>query len=96
MRSENPGRQRSGGSFVAKSSDIREVFETLRIADESPFNGAEFHSLGGFVMTTLGYVPKEGERFEAFGYLFEVIDMDNNRIDKVLVTQVAEQKAVGE
>jgi CBS domain containing-hemolysin-like protein len=47
-------------------------------------------------MTTLGYVPKEGERFEAFGYLFEVIDMDNNRIDKVLVTQVAEQKAVGE
>jgi putative hemolysin len=89
-------RREDGSYLVDASSDIREVFETLRIADESPFNGAEFHSLGGFVMTTLGYVPKEGERFEAFGYLFEVIDMDNNRIDKVLVTQVAEQKAVGE
>jgi putative hemolysin len=88
--------KREDGSFlVDASSDVHEVFETLGIADESPFSGAEFHSLGGFVMTTLGYVPREGERFEAFGYLFEVIDMDNNRIDKVLVTHASERKAVG-
>lgn len=88
--------RREDGSFlVDASSDVREIFETLGIADESPFNGAEFHSLGGFVMTTLGYVPKEGERFEAFGYSFEVVDMDNNRIDKVLVSQVQERKIAG-
>jgi putative hemolysin len=69
--------QREDGSYlVDASSDVREVFEELGIADESPFNGAEFHSVGGFVMTTLGYVPKEGERFEALGYVFEVVDMD--------------------
>jgi putative hemolysin len=80
--------QREDGSYlVDASSDVREVFEVLGIADESPFNGAEFHSVGGYVMTTLGFVPKEGERFEAFGYSFEVVDMDNNRIDKVLVSR---------
>lgn len=88
--------QRDDGSYlVDASSDVRELFETLGIADESPFNGAEFHSLGGFVMTTLGYVPKEGAHFDAFGYSFEVVDMDHNRIDKVLVTQLAERKAAG-
>jgi putative hemolysin len=85
--------QRDDGSYlVDASSDVREVFESLAIADDSPFIGAEFHSLGGYVMTTLGYVPSEGARFEAFGYSFEVVDMDNNRIDKVLVSHVAERK----
>lgn len=81
-------RREDGSYLVDAGSDVREVFEFLGIADETPFNGAEFHSLGGFVMTTLGYVPKEGERFEAFGYSFEVVDMDNNRIDKVIVSRM--------
>jgi putative hemolysin len=88
--------EREDGSFLVDAgSDVREVFETLGIADESPFNGAEFHSVGGYIMTTLGYVPREGERFEAFGYSFEVIDMDNKRIDKVLVSPLPQQQVVG-
>ena len=88
--------EREDGSFlVDASSDVREVFEILGIADESPFTGAEFHSLGGFVMTTLGYVPQEGERFDALGYTFEVVDMDNKRIDKVLVSRIAQRRVVG-
>jgi putative hemolysin len=46
-------------------------------------------------MTTLGYVPKEGERFDAFGYSFEVVDMDNNRIDKVIVSRIEPLEAAG-
>ena len=88
--------EREDGSFLVDAgSDVREVFEVLGIADESPFNGAEFHSVGGFVMTTLGYVPKEGERFDALGYTFEVIDMDGKRIDKVLATRSVQRKVVG-
>lgn len=88
--------EREDGSFLVDAgSDVREVFENLGIADESPFNGAEFHSVGGYIMTTLGYVPREGERFEAFGYSFEVIDMDNKRIDKVLVSPLQQRRVVG-
>jgi len=41
--------------------------------------------LAGYVVKTLGRVPKEGETFEAQGYVFEVLDMDRHRVDKVLV-----------
>ena len=30
-------------------------------------------------------MPREGETFEAQGYVFEVLDMDRHRVDKVLV-----------
>ena len=51
--------------------------------------GGELHSgyqtLAGYVVKQLGHVPKEGETFEAQGYVFEVLDMDRHRVDKVLV-----------
>lgn len=46
----------------------------------------EYQTLAGFVVKTLGHVPKEGETFEAQGYVFEALDMDRPRVDKVLVS----------
>ena len=83
-----------GTLLVDAGTDVQELFEVLGLSDELPFSSGEFHSLGGFIMTTLGYVPREGERFDAHGFTFEVIDMDNNRIDKVLVAPLIERKAV--
>jgi putative hemolysin len=45
----------------------------------------QFQTLAGFVVTTFGHVPKEGETFETQGYVFEVLDMDRHRVDKILV-----------
>ena len=39
-------------------------------------------------MKLLGRVPKLGDRFTSDGYRFEVIDMDRNRVDKLLITRV--------
>lgn len=88
--------ERADGSLlVDAATDVQELFERLGIVEELPFSSGEFHSLGGFVMTTLGSVPGEGVRFDAHGYTFEVVDMDFNRIDKVLVSrQVESRKAV--
>lgn len=46
---------------------------------------SDYQTLAGYVVKQLGHVPKEGETFEAQGYLFEVLDMDRHRVDKVLV-----------
>lgn len=46
-------------------------------------------TLGGFVMSMLGRVPQVADFFEIAGCRFEVIDMDKNRVDKVLVTRIA-------
>lgn len=46
---------------------------------------SEYQTLAGFIVKQLGHVPHEGETFEAQGYIFEVLDMDRHRVDKVLV-----------
>ncbi len=38
------------------------------------------------VMADLGRVPAVGDSFEWEGWRFEVVDMDRNRVDKVLAT----------
>lgn len=47
----------------------------------------EFHTIGGYVMHELGRVPKTGDTFTIENYLFEVVDMDGNRVDKIILTQ---------
>jgi putative hemolysin len=44
-----------------------------------------YQTVGGFVVTRLGHIPIAGESFEWEGQRFEVVDMDGNRVDKVLV-----------
>jgi len=44
--------------------------------------------VGGFAMHHLGHIPRSGERFETDGLHVEILDMDGNRVDKVLVTVV--------
>lgn len=47
-----------------------------------------FHTVAGFILTNANTLPKAGDRFE-FGPLhFEIVDMDGQRIDKVLITSV--------
>jgi putative hemolysin len=44
-----------------------------------------YQTLGGFVVMHLGRIPNAADYFEWGGYRFEVMDMDGNRVDKVLV-----------
>lgn len=83
-----------GSLLVDSSMDVEDLFELLGLRTSRDPSSGEFHSLGGFIMTSLGHVPAEGESFESFGHRFEVVDMDGNRIDKVLVSVVAAKRAV--
>ena len=46
-------------------------------------------SLGAYVQTRLGRLPREGEWVEWCGWRLEVADMDRHRVDKVLLTRRA-------
>ena len=90
--------QREDGSWLLEGlMPIYEVKERLGIRSLPRENDGTYTTLGGFVMTSLGRIPKAGDRFEADGRAYEVVDMDNNRVDKVLVSElppieVAEEK----
>ena len=47
-----------------------------------------YHTLGGLAMASLGRVPRTGDVFERGRFRFEVMDMDGNRVDRVLATRV--------
>lgn len=85
-----------GSWLVDASSDIENLFEVLGLDGDLNKDRGTFHSVGGFVMTSLGHIPKEGDLFTYSGFRFEVIDMDGKRIDKVLVSLVEPKAAVGE
>ncbi|BEU87914.1 hemolysin family protein [Selenomonas sp. TAMA-11512] len=47
---------------------------------------AHFQTMGGFLTSYFGYIPKVGEKCTWRNFDFEIIDMDRARIDKVIVT----------
>jgi putative hemolysin len=45
----------------------------------------DFHTLAGLVVAQLGHIPKVGESLDAWGLRVEVVDMDGNRVDRLMV-----------
>jgi putative hemolysin len=52
----------------------------------------EFDTVAGFVLHELEHIPATGETFDWRDFRFEIIDMDGQRIDKILVTISEELK----
>jgi putative hemolysin len=81
--------QRQDGSWLVDGSvPIARFKQVAQIEAVLPGEDAEaYRTLGGFVMMALARVPQVGDRFTAEGVTFEVVDMDQNRVDKLLVTR---------
>lgn len=54
-----------------------------------------YHTLGGLAMGVLGRVPRTGDVFERLGFRFEIVDMDGNRVDRLLVSPAPRPPASG-
>jgi len=90
--------QRQDGSWLLDGGvdldRFRDLMNTdVRFPDEG--TGA-YHTLAGFVLYQFGYIPKTSEFFEWGNYRIEVVDMDGNRIDRILVAQLAAPEPVAE
>ncbi|MGV3719735.1 MAG: hemolysin family protein [Actinomycetota bacterium] len=77
---------REDGSWLVDGLLPLRRFEELVGVDlpDAEDDGA-FHTVGGLIMARLGRVPSAGDHFTYGGLRFEVMDMDENRVDKVLV-----------
>jgi putative hemolysin len=85
-RAKPEAKKRDDGSWLIDAMiDLEAVEKALSGFNFGAEAYSEYQTLAGFVVKTLGHVPKEGEAFEAQGYVFEVLDMDLHRVDKVLV-----------
>lgn len=86
-RAEPLAVQREDGSWLLDgmlpSVDLKEIFQIKNLLGEGIYQ-----TLGGFVLMQMGRIPSVGNHFEWGGLRFEVVDMDKNRVDKVLVMPV--------
>ncbi|MEB3256029.1 MAG: hemolysin family protein [Synechococcaceae cyanobacterium] len=77
---------REDGSWLLDGAlDIGEFMDLVGRPHWSSAQTGGFHTLGGFAMHRLGRIPRAGEAFACDGLLFEIVDMDGNRVDKLLV-----------
>lgn len=78
--------ERSDGTYLVDAQitfyDFLSRFEKTEWMNEGD---NEFDTIAGFVLHELERIPKTGDTFEWRGFEFEIIDMDGQRIDKLLV-----------
>jgi putative hemolysin len=79
---------RDDGSFLI---DAQIPFYEFIQAMEIPFvdpSKVKYNTLGGFALHILHRIPKTGDKFTWRDFQFEIVDMDGNRIDKILFSKV--------
>ena len=77
--------ERQDGSWLLSGEmPADEMAETLEITLPEH---RDYHTVAGFVLALLHRIPATGEAVTAYGWRFEVVDLDGRRIDKVLATR---------
>jgi len=81
--------KRDDGSFLVDAQipfyDFLVHFDKTEWMNEGEH---EFDTLAGFILHQLEHIPRTGEKIEWKDFKFEIVDMDAQRIDKVLVNEV--------
>jgi putative hemolysin len=87
---EEPVTRQEDGTYLADGSlNIDEAAELLSLPGLASAH-AGYHTLAGFVLSLAGELPRSGESFAYQGFRFKVVDMDGNRIDKLLISREEE------
>ena len=79
-------RRDDGSWLIDGHAPMQDVQRALALHDELP-DPEEYDTLAGFLMVMLRRVPRRTDTVTWGGYRFEVMDVDNYRIDQVLITR---------
>lgn len=72
----------NGSLLVDGQTSIEALNEFIDLSD---LEDGDFQTVAGLIMSQLGKIPTEGEWITIGPYKIEVVDMDRQRIDKVLI-----------
>ena len=83
-------RREDGSWSMDGGVDLDSVMRVLDPATAllTPEDRRHYHTLGGLAMLALGRIPKTGDVFARGEYRFEIVDMDGNRVDRVMVSRI--------
>jgi putative hemolysin len=69
---------------------VPELKDRLELKELPEEDRGRYNTLAGMIMLLLGRLPKTTDKVDWEGWRFEVVDLDGKRVDKVLVSRVAE------
>ncbi|MDD2917668.1 hemolysin family protein [Rhodoferax sp.] len=79
--------QRDDGSWLLDGMmPVSELKARLDMDDLPLEERGRYNTLAGLLMAVSGHMPVTGEKIECEGWLFEVVDLDGKRVDKVLAS----------
>jgi putative hemolysin len=79
--------QRDDQSWLVDGSvGMQDFIEHLDIRTDNETRG--FSTVSGLILDRLGRIPAIGDKTDWNGYELEVVDMDGQRIDRILVSRV--------
>lgn len=85
---------REDGSFLVDGQlpfyDFLQYFDKTEWLEEME---ADYDTVAGFILDELKEIPKPGQKLGWRNFVLEIVDMDNHRIDKVLVINNNEEEA---
>ncbi len=83
--------QRDDGSWLVDGGlSINSLKSVIGMTGQFPGEAANaFNTVGGFILYFMKKIPRVADNFVYEGWYFEVVDIDGNRIDKVLVANKA-------
>ncbi len=86
-------KQREDGSWLVDGmlpiDEFKEAFGIDKLPEEE---GGLYQTIGGFVIIHFERIPSSGDHFDWGDLRFEVVDMDYNRVDKLLVVPLNDGK----
>jgi len=79
--------QREDGTWLLDGlMPVSELRARLDIKELPEEDKGRYNTVAGLLMSVSGHLPVTAERIECAGWVFEVMDLDGKRIDKVLAT----------
>ncbi|XHS79340.1 hemolysin family protein [Burkholderiaceae bacterium UC74_6] len=80
--------RREDGSFLADG--LTPVVDVQRALDVDSWpHAGQYDTLAGFLMVMLRRIPRRTDCIEWQGWRFEVVDVDNHRVDQVMISRAS-------
>ena len=82
--------QRDDSSWLLDGAvSVADMIDRLDLKPSDSWEGRGFSTIAGLILDCLGHIPSIGDKAEWDELQLEVVDMDGQRIDRVLVTHKA-------
>jgi CBS domain containing-hemolysin-like protein len=76
--------RQDGSLLVDGATPMAEVLDALQL-ERFDEKSASYTTISGFIFEHVKNIPVDGFSFSAGDYIFEIVDMDGPRIDKILI-----------